>query len=44
MMKKMEYDYPALEDALFGTFICGDSPMTLGVPEDGDTDDLGDDL
>ncbi|MCI5778746.1 MAG: hypothetical protein MR051_02845 [Lentisphaeria bacterium] len=41
MMKKLEYDYPALEDASFGTFICGDTPMTPGPSEDGETDDLG---
>ena len=38
-MKKMDYDYPVLEEALFGAFICGESPMSPDTPDD-DTDDL----
>ena len=38
-MKEFDYEYPELEEAGFGSFICGDTPG-----EAPDNDDESDDL
>ena len=38
-MKELEYEYPVLEEAKFGFFICGDTPGKADDEDEG-TDDL----
>ena len=38
-MLKFDYEYPELEEALFGSFVCGDTPGSASM-EDDDTEVL----